>query len=78
MRSLFSQLLALLARRGRTHSPRRVDWHGRPLAENAEGTVPQVGAREGVLYATFCLPSLDDATQPSARQQSVPTKGEER
>jgi hypothetical protein len=78
MKSWFSQLLALLVRRDRAHAPRRVDWRGRPLAESADGTIRRVSATEGASYTTLSPPSLDDATRQSARQQPVPTRGEER
>ena len=74
MKSWFHRLLALLTRRGRARSSRRVDWHGRPLAESADGTVPQAGVREGAVYTTLSLSALDSAARP----RPVPTKGEER
>jgi hypothetical protein len=61
MRNWFTKLMAFLARRDRTLSPRRMDWHGRALAESTEGAIPQVSVSEGPLYATLCLPSFDDA-----------------
>ena len=62
MKSWFNQLMALLARGVRAQSPRRVVWHGRPLAESTEGASPHVSASEGALYATLSTPLFDEAT----------------
>jgi hypothetical protein len=74
MKNWFRRLLALLTPKGRARSSLCVDWHGRPLAESADGTVPQAGVREGAVYTTLSLPARDGA----ARSRPVLAKGGER
>jgi hypothetical protein len=59
MKRWFNRLMALLARKRRTRSPRRVDWRGRPLAEGADGETSGIGDPDGALYATLSLPWCD-------------------
>jgi hypothetical protein len=56
MKDCFQRLMALLAGKGCTRTPRRTDWRGRPLGENAEGGIPPVRLPKGDPYATLCLP----------------------
>jgi hypothetical protein len=63
MNRWFNRLVALLARRSRTVSTRRVDWRGRPLAGRTGGASPRVSGSDGALYATLCVASFDDASQ---------------
>jgi hypothetical protein len=56
MKNWFQRLMAFLAGKGRTRTPRRTDWRGRPLGENTEGGIPPVRLPEGGPYATIRLP----------------------
>jgi hypothetical protein len=58
MNNWLKRLLEFLAWRGRTRTPRRTDWRGRPVAENTDGAIPSVSHPGADLYATLRPPAF--------------------
>jgi hypothetical protein len=72
MGNWFKKLMGLLAGRGRTRTPGRTDWRGRPMGENAGAALPPVNHPRRDRYTTLGLPSFDGAdAQQGERAQGA-------
>ena len=56
MKNWLQRLVAFVAGKGLTRTPRRTDWRGRPLGENTKEGIHPVSLPEGNPYATIRLP----------------------
>jgi hypothetical protein len=61
MRNWFTRWMTFLTGRDQARTPRRTDWRGRPLGENAGGAGPPVSPPERKRYATLNQASFPEA-----------------
>jgi hypothetical protein len=72
MTSWFKRLMGLLAGKGRTRTPRRTDWRGRPMGENTGAALPPVSHPRADRYTTLGLSSFADAdARPGERARGA-------
>jgi hypothetical protein len=65
MKTWIEQLVAFVGRRKRPAIHGRMDWRGRPVAENPARAAEMVSLSKGALYDTLCPPSLVQDAGPA-------------